>query len=728
MMEKFDVGLLSTRRVRLIRQIEAAECGLAAIAMVATYHGLDSDLGTLRRRFQPSLRGSTLKSLMEIADQLGFAPQAVKVQLDELRKLHLPAILHWDFNHFVVIEKVARGKALIHNSEGWSRWMRFEEISDHLTGVALELRPTSDFEPRHLTNNLKLPQLWQSVTGLKRALIQTLALSIIMQAFVLASPYYMQIAIDRALPALDVDLLAVLALGFGMFALINAAATLLRSFVLLSAATALGYGITSNVARRLLRLPISWFEKRHIGDVLSRFQSIVPIRQLLTETAIGSLLDGVLTIFTLALMLFYNSLLTAIAVAAFACYALVRVVAYPAQRAAQEHAIVMAGREQSVMIETLRGIATLRLFARESQRLTFWQSRLADSINAGVSLSRIGIWQQTASALIFGIETILSVWIGVGLVINGGFSVGMLFAFMSYRLLFVERGSALVDQAILFRMVGLHLERLSDIAMSPRDPSFLEDDSHARELKGRIELRDLGFRYSPVEPWILRGINLVVAPGDHIAITGGSGGGKTTLLKIIMGLIEPVEGEVLVDGEPLRKFGYKQFHRQVGAVLQEDNLFAGSLADNITLFDETPDRERMRRVARDAAVADDIDAMPMGFETLVGDMGSTLSGGQKQRVLLARALYYDPKLLVVDEGTSNLDTDREKQVNAAIARLGITRIVVAHRLETILDASLVYSLGPSGLEEVTERIRSDNRDLIRMMNFSRPESNCPSRA
>ena len=328
MSAELNLGFTRRSRVRLIRQTEVTECGLASLAMVANYHGVEVDLGTLRRWFAPSLRGAALNTLIATADELGFTSRAVKLPLEEIGNLHMPALLHWDMNHYVVLERVeggssGAGKALIHDPAGRSKWYGFDELSKHFTGVALELRPADDFKPAKLRERLKLSQLWQRMTGLKRALLQTLVLSVVMQAFVLASPYYMQVAIDRALPALDNDLLTVLALGFGLFTLVNVAASLLRSFVLLSAGTSLSFGVAANIARRLFRLPISWFEKRHVGDVLSRFQSIAPIQQALTQGAVAALIDGLLAVLILGVMFFYSAALTLLALAAFALYALV---------------------------------------------------------------------------------------------------------------------------------------------------------------------------------------------------------------------------------------------------------------------------------------------------------------------------------------------------------------------------------------------------------------------
>jgi ATP-binding cassette subfamily B protein RaxB len=706
-----QLGLFSRPRIRLIRQTEVAECGLASLAMVAGYYGLDVDLGTLRRRFQPSLRGASLKSLIAIADRIGLSPRAVKLPLEELANLQLPAVLHWDMNHFVVLERVKAGRALVHNPDGSSKWYPFAELSHHFTGVALELRPADDFERGDRRERLRLPQLWRRMTGLKRALAQTLVLSLVMQAFVLASPYYMQVAIDTALPALDSDLLAVLALGFGLFTLINAGTSLLRSFVLLSAGTSLSFGVASNIARRLFRLPVAWFEKRHVGDILSRFQSIRPIQEALTQGAVAALLDGVLAILILAVMFLYSAALTLIALGAFALYALVRFVSFSFQREAQEAAIVASAKEQSTMIESVRGIVTLRLFNREAQRHALWQTKLTDSVNASIGLARIGIWQQVANTLIFGLEMIIVIWLAVGFVIAGGFSVGMVFAYIAYKTQFLQRAASLIDQAIAFRMLGLHLERLSDIALAEQDKSFDQPAHAATALAGGIELKGVSFRYSPSDPTVLDKVDLVVEPGEHVAITGPSGGGKSTLVKILLGLVEPDEGELLVDGIPISRFGHKHYHDQVAAVLQDDHLFAGSLADNIALFEEAPDMERIGAAAHAAAIHDDIARMPMGYETLVGDMGSTLSGGQKQRVLLARALYREPKVLVMDEGTSHLDAALEQQVNASVSALGITRIVIAHRAETIRAAARVLIAHQGKLFDVSDQVSSDTSNV-----------------
>lgn len=680
------------RRVSLVRQVEAAECGIASLTMIANYHGMSIDINFLRRRLQPSMRGSSLKHLIEYADSLGLVPRAVQVSLESLHSLSMPAILHWGFNHCVVIEKVKGKKALIHDPAGSSEWVDFDHVSKFFTGVALEIEPSGDFEPTVSQTTISFSSLWQRLTGLKRTIIQVIILSVVIESFTLAFPYYLQIAFDHVLPSLDIDLLSGISLAFLIFLLLNTISVFLRSYIILLSGASISNGIAVNIVRRLLRLPVSWFEKRYIGDILARFQSIVPIREFMIKGSVLTIVDGFLAILILFVMFYYNIILALSSIVSLLFYMALRFFLFGFQRRAQEDVIVKNGREQSVLIETLRGITALRIFNRESVRQAFWQSRLNEFINAQIKLERIGVWNLTGNVLIFGLEAIFCVWYSTRLAIDGGFSVGMVFAFLSYKGQFIERSKSLIDQLMAFRLLSLHLERLSDIALAERDRVFVENQPSFRKFDGRIELRNVSFRYSATDPWVLQGVNLVVEAGEHVALTGPSGGGKTTLAKILLGLLDPEEGEIIIDDLPIARFGYRNFQQQVAAVLQDDNLFAGSLAENIALFEDAPNIELVERVAKFASIHDDIMSMPMQYETLVGDMGSVLSGGQKQRILIARALYKSPKLLLMDEGTAHLDALLEKTISSGVRSLGMTRIVIAHRQETIKAADRIVVL------------------------------------
>lgn len=699
-----DWDLFSPSRIRLVRQTEVAECGIASLTMIAAYHGLDVDLGTMRRRFEPSLRGTSMRTLLEISNQLGLAPRAVKASLDHLSNLHVPAILHWNLNHYVVLERVRKGRALVHDPNGRSLWMPIEEISNHFTGIALELRPTSTFVRGSARRRLRVSELWSQISGLQSALTQTFLLSLVLQILSLVAPYYLQIAVDTALPAFDNNLLTVLALGFGLVAFISASTTLLRALSLLHAGTNVAVGLTSNVARRLFRLPIRWFETRHTGDILSRLQSVGPLQKMLTEDAVVAMVDGVLAAFTFLVMLYYSATLAIISLLAFGLHCLLRVLTYTAQREAEEAKVVAAGHEQTTQLETLRGIRTVRLFNREALRYSIWLSRFIDVTNADIRLARISIWRATASFLVYSLENIISIWLAITLVMKGvGFSLGMMFAYMAYKTLFIKNSEALIDRLMRYRMLDLHLARLSDIAHADEDDSFNTAIVPNRNIDGKIELKEIYYRYSLNDPWVINGANAVFEKGQHVAITGPSGGGKSTLIKILTGLLTPSSGEVLVDGIAIANFGLRNYQAQIAVVLQEDSLFGGSLAENIAFFEENIEMEAIVACSKAAAIHDDIAAMPMQYETLVGDMGSTLSGGQKQRLLLARALYRKPRILIMDEGTAHLDAKNEVAVQSAIREMGITRVSVAHRKETVDAASRVFVMNGGTLTE-TQRV------------------------
>jgi ATP-binding cassette subfamily B protein RaxB len=391
-------------------------------------------------------------------------------------------------------------------------------------------------------------------------------------------------------------------------------------------------------------------------------------------------------------------------VSALLIYGAVRLMTLPAERRAETERIAAAAREQSTMIETLRGITTLRLAGRETIRFAVWQNRLSEALGAAYAHDRIHAHQNSVAVLVGTLEIVVLVWLGVNLAIAGGFTVGMLFAFLAYRLQFATATRSLVEKAVELRMLSLHLERLADIALTAEDAGFAEPAGRPDGFAGAVELRDVRFSYATHEPAVLDGVSLKVEPGEHVAITGPSGCGKTTLVKLLLGLLEPSSGEVVVEGMPLARYGRRAFRAHVAAVLQDDVLFAGTIADNVAGF-EPVDSDRLERALEAACIAADVAAMPMRHLTLVGDMGSTLSGGQRQRILLARALYRRPKLLVLDEGTSQLDVGHERQVSDSIARMGITRIVVAHRPETIAAADRVVRIEAGRVVADPDQIR-----------------------
>jgi ATP-binding cassette subfamily B protein RaxB len=686
------LNLIGGPRLPVILQSEAAECGLACLAMIATYHGHEVDLNALRRRFSVSLKGTTLKTVLHMAQRLGMVARGLRLEPERLKDLRTPCILHWEMKHFVVLKEVRGERVIIHDPGQGVRRYSLAEVASRFTGVALELMPTTSFEKKKDVRKLALSALWGRMPGMGRALAQALVLSVALQIFVLAAPFYMQLTVDEAVMKGDTGLLSALAIGFGLLVLFRISAEWIRSHVLLFLGGALNFQMGANLFHHLVRLPLDWFEKRHVGDLVSRFGSTEPIRRLIAEGFVAAVVDGLMAALTLVVIFFYSPTLAGIVLAALALYGGVRFALYRALRQREEDAIYAMAKEQTSFIETARGIQSIKIFGRETDREGVWQNRYADAISRKVCLGRFRIGFKAANDLIYGIENVLVVYLGARAALEGDMTVGMLLAFMAWKQQFLDKATKLIETGIEYRMLDLHLERIADIALAERETGHAHEGLVERPIRGRVELRGVHFRYAETEPEVLEGADLVIEPGEFVAITGPSGGGKTTLLKVMLGLFRPSAGEVLIDGVPLDHFAPQAFRAQVGVVMQDDQLLSGSLADNICFFDGQLDLERMQACAIMAGLDDEIMAMPMNYNTLVGDMGTTLSGGQRQRLLLARALYRQPRILFMDEGTSHLDLDKEREVNRALAALNITRIVIAHRPDTIRAADRIIAL------------------------------------
>ncbi|MCB1910553.1 MAG: peptidase domain-containing ABC transporter [Rhodocyclaceae bacterium] len=685
------------RSTPVMLQSEAAECGLTCLAMVAGHHGHQIDLATLRARHAISLRGSTLADLMRLAGQLDLVPRPLRLDLEHLTQLKLPCVLHWDFNHFVVLTRVRGERVSINDPASGQRDIPLSEFSRHFTGVALELSPSTEFQPRTEKRRVRITKLIGRLPGLGGAAAQVLLLALVLQLFMLIGPFFMQWVVDQALVSQDRDLVTVLGAAFLLLALIQAGVTALRAWVLMVLGTSLNLQLQSNLFRHLIRLPMAWFEKRHMGDIVSRFESVSEIQRTLTNGVLEALIDGVMVLLTLGMMLFYSVKLTLIAVTAAALYGILRLLLYRPLRLATEEHIVRGARQQSHFLETVRGMQSIRLFGHEVPRLSAWQNLAVAQFNAGIRTQRLAILYKALNGILFGIENVLTIWLGALLVLDTGlgvgFSVGMLFAFVSYKTQFVQRTAALIEKGLELRMLGLHAERIGDIALTETEPAAASLESTAKPIAGAIRVRKLSYRYGAADPDVLSALNFSIAAGESVAIVGPSGCGKTTLMKLLLGLLEPSEGQIEIDGMPLGRIGLANYRSAVASVMQDDQLFAGSVAENISFFDPRIDHERVEECARLAAIHEDIVAMSMQYNTLVGDMGTVLSGGQKQRILLARALYKQPRILFLDEATSHLDVAREKAINESVKCLALTRVIVAHRPETIASADRVIVLG-----------------------------------
>ncbi len=488
----------------------------------------------------------------------------------------------------------------------------------------------------------------------------------------------------------DRDLLLTLALAFAFLMVMQISFTAMRGWMLMVLGASMKVQGRSSLFTHLQKLPAAFFESRHLGDIVSRFGSMETIQKALTVDLVEALLDGIFAVATFAIMMVLSPMLASIVLVAALLYGLMRWALYAPLREALLETIVWDARGDTHFLESMRAVKTIKLMVGQDTRRAQWLNLMVETVNRELTTQKLRLLFRVANGLLMGTLTIIVVWLAARLVLENVFSVGMLLAFVAYQTQFISRVTGLIDTSVELRMLRLHSERLADIVLTA------PEETGARHVpdpfRASIELRDLRFRYGEHDPWVLDGISLRIEPGESVAIVGPSGCGKTTLLKILCSLLTPTSGELLVGGEPIARLGLDAYRAVIGVVMQDDQLLAGSIADNISFFSTRPDRELIERCARIAAIHDDIQAMPMAYESLIGDMGSSVSGGQKQRILIARALYRQPEILLLDEATSHLDVALERAVNQAIRQTRMTRVFVAHRPETIRSARRVITM------------------------------------
>jgi ATP-binding cassette, subfamily B, bacterial CvaB/MchF/RaxB len=692
------VAALSRRRTPLVLQTEAAECGLACLAMIAGRYGYHTDLAALRQRFSLSMRGTSLRDLVQIASQMKLASRALRAEPAHLRRVRLPCLLHWDHNHFVVLSRIGSRSASILDPAVGHRRVSLAELNKRFTGIVLEAWPTDGFERKAERARVNIWGLLRRADGFFSAATRVLMMSLALELVALTIPIGFQLVVDEVVVSNDRDLLLLIAVGLGLMLALRAFIDLVRSWAMAGASASFALQWKMSLFRHLQRLPLGFFERRHTGDIASRFISIDRIQQTLNTSSISPVIDGIMGPVLLVMMWLYDPWLALVAVGMTGIYALMRTLGYRLYCRANEEAVVYAAYENSHFLETLRGVASVKALAIADHRQGVWNNHLADRVGAELRVAKIDAVFAILSTLLFGLDRVVIIFLGARAVIDGALSVGMLVAFLAYKDQFSQRVGKCLDTVVRLGTLSVHGERLADIAFAePEEAGAGSMAASAPNILRRSTLaaRGISFRYSDSEPRIIADFDLNVAPGECVALAGPSGAGKTTLIKILAGLLRPTAGTVLLDDVPLQAIGLEVYRRQIGCVLQDDRLFAGSIADNIAGFSPSPDFERIQQAAESAAIHEQIIRMPMGYETLVGDMGSSLSGGQLQRVVIARALYRSPRVLLLDEATSHLDEDAERAINRAIRELTISRVIVAHRRSTLEMADRILPVWPA---------------------------------
>ena len=685
----------------LVMQTEATECALACLVMIGCYYGHDIDLPSLRRRFSTSLKGVDLKRVVEIAHGLGFEARPLRAEIEYLSDAQLPCILHWDLNHFVVLNSVSRDRVEIYDPALGRLRLSLSETGKHFTGVVLELTPGADFAPVQERQRVSLRSLTGQITGLTRALIQVSGLALAIEIIGLVLPFQIQWIIDQVLLTADKNLLLTLTIGFLAAMVLHGALSIARAWVISWLGATLSAQWSINLFSHLLRLPLDYFEKRHMGDIMSRFASVRAIQNTITSSFVEALLDGLMGSLTLVVLCLFSPLLTLAVVVVILMYGFLRWAMYRTMWRVNEEQLVYGAKQQSELMESVRGIQAIKLANKQSERRARLANATLEEAKRSMRSQRYTLAFAVTNQSLFGAQRICLIGMGAYMAIEGKFSAGMLVAYVAYADQFATKIGSLIDKVVDFRMLRLHAERIGDVALAAPE-RHAQGVYSGPEPDAQIEVRNVSFRYAEGEPWVLRNLSLTINAGQSFAIVGPSGCGKSTLAKLLVGLLTPTEGNIQIGGIDIRQYGLDNYRRLIGAVMQDDTLFAGSIAENIALFDSGANINAIIEAASMAEIHHEVMAMPMAYESRVGDMGSALSGGQIQRLILARALYRKPKLLVLDEATSHLDAVNERLTNDTVRSLNVTRVILAHRKETIELADRVFDLAEARFAEREE--------------------------
>ncbi len=696
----------STRAAKLILQTEAGEGGLAALAMVAAAHGLHVRLDELRRCFPLLVAGATPAQLIDAADHMGLSARLLQLDMDELSQMSLPSVLHWDLHHFVVLSRVRRGTVTVLDPAVGERRLQMAEVSAHFTGVALELSPTPTLQPRKRPEPLGLRQLFGPVRGLRLQLAQISLVSLLLQATVLLGPLLLQWVVDKVLPAADRDLLTLLGIGFALLLLLQTGLGVLRAATVQHLASRLGLQWMRNVLAHLFHLPAEFFERRPVGHLIGGLEAARSIQRTIGGNCIAVCIDGVMAPATLLLMLLYSWKLALLAVLAVLLHAALRAVTWVDQRDGSRRQLLAQARERRHQREVLRGMRSLKAADKQTQQRSLHDHLVTATTREEGALARLAMGCSGVAQLLRGGECIAAIWLGAALVMDDVLSFGMLIAYLAYKDQFIVRVTALLDAVVQLRLARLQAARVADMVLAAPEPS---EGPHvpATITEMRLEVEDLCFRYGSSEPWVLKNCSFSIAAGEAVAIVGVSGSGKTTLVKLLLGLLQPTSGSIRIGGRDLQQVGARQLRALAGVVMQDDQLFSGSIADNISFLEPVLDMPRVEAAARLVQAHEEIVALPMGYHGLIGDSGSALSAGQQQRLLLARALYRHPRLLVLDEATCHLDGDSERQIGATLAQLRLTRLIITHRPQAIGGAGRVRRVAPgAGVQEVPLHVQA----------------------
>jgi ABC-type bacteriocin/lantibiotic exporter with double-glycine peptidase domain len=684
-------------RVPYIQQLEAADCGAACLAMVSAYHGRVVSLD-LARAAAGVNRGTDALGIMRGAEQLGLRGRGVRLEISDLRFLPRGSILHWDFNHFVVLDRVKRKVVEIVDPAFGRRVIPMDRFSKHFTGVALAFEPTETFVATPAGRS-KVWRYFGQLVAQPSLVLRILVTSVALRVLALALPVLTAMVVDRVVPRSDHSLLFVVGTGVGVVLAFQLLAALIRAHLLIELRTKLDTKMTFGFVSHLLSLPYAFFNRRSAGDLLLRVASNTQIRDLLTSSLLSTLLDGSLAIGYLILLILLSPTLALITVGAGMLQLIVLLLSRHKYARLTAQDLESQARAHSYLVQMLVGIETLKIAGAEDRALEQWANLYIDELNVALQRSRMMALVDSVNSILQSAAPLLLLGAGTLLVMDNQLSLGTMLATTALATGFLTPLASLMSSALQLQMLGSYVERIDDVLAAEPEQRRAGTVAPPR-LSGAIEVHHVSFKYGPNDPLVVRDVTLMVQPGSTVAIVGRSGSGKSTLAALLLGLHRPSEGRIVYDGYDLAELDHKLLRQQLGMVPQAPFIFSGSIRQNIALTDPTLPFDRIVSAARRADIDADIRVMGMGYETIVSDGGSTLSGGQRQRLALARALVHDPAVLLLDEATSSLDATTERNVMEKLRELRATRIVIAHRLSTIVRADQIVVMQDGRVVEV----------------------------
>jgi len=675
-------------KVPFVQQLEATDCGAACLAMVLGHLGRDVNLDEVREAAGGSARdGVDALSITRAAEWYGLRSRGLALDVEQLTYLPPGSILHWEFNHFVVFERVTkRGIEIVDPGMG-PRVVTLAKFRESFTGVALVFEPSDTFEPKRRGRG-RFGWYLTQLAGQRHVLSRVVVTSILLRVFALALPLVTAVIVDRVVPRSDRNLLLVVAIGLGGLLVFQMITTLVRSHLLLQLRTNLDTRLTLGFVDYLSRLPYDFFQRRSAGDLMMRVNNNATVRELLTSNTLSALLDGVLVIGYAVLILVLAPSMGLMVIGLGIVQVMVFYVARRGYRELMARSLEAQARSQSYLVEMLHGMETLKAAAAESRAVERWSNLYVDELNVALARGRLTAIVDAMGSLLTTGSPLAVLLVGALQVMSGAITLGEMLAINSLAIGLLMPLSTMVTSALQLQLLGCYMDRIDDVLRTLPEQTG-KDVARAPRLTGRVTLQGVSFRYGDNLPFVVRNVSVDIRAGMTVAIVGRSGCGKSTLARMIAGLYRPTEGQVTFDGHDLLRLELKSLRRQIGVVFQSPSLFAGSIRAAIGLSDPNATLERIVDAAQLAIVDEDIRAMPMGYDTILSDGGASLSGGQRQRVALARALVHKPSLLILDEATSALDSETERRVIKNLEDLRCTRIVLAHRLSTIVNADLI---------------------------------------